>query len=59
MLQESIPTLSPLQGRPPKAGEGLVPERYRLLTPTSHVRLQALHWVQLLQPQSTEKHTQD
>lgn len=56
MLQVSIPTLSPLQGRPPNAGGGSVPERYLLLTPTSHVRLQALHCVQLLQPQSTEKH---
>ena len=56
MLQVSIPTLSPSQGRPPEAGGGLVPERYLLRTPTSHVRLHALHRVQLLQPQSTEKH---
>lgn len=58
MLQVSIPTMSPLQGRPPKAGAGLVPERYRLLIPTSHVLLQALHGVQLLHPQSTEKQAQ-
>lgn len=57
MLHVSIPTLSPSQGRPPEAGGGLVPERYRLRTPTSQVRLHALHRVQLLQPQSTEKHT--
>lgn len=57
MLQVSIPTLSPLQGRPPKAAAGSVPDRYRRLTPTSQVRLQELHWVQPVQPQSTTDHT--
>lgn len=59
MLQVSIPTLSPLQGRPPDDGGGLVPERNLRLTPTSHVRLHALHWVQLLHPQSTGTHTME
>lgn len=54
MLQVSIPTLGPSQGWPPNAGGGFVPERYLLRTPTSHVRLQELHCVQLLHPQSTE-----
>lgn len=54
-LQKVTSTLGPGHSRPPKAAGGWEAARYRRCVPTLQLRLQELHTVQLLQPQSTAR----